>query len=165
MSSNEITIDTNIFEHLFNPQNNEDDHIDALLRRLIEQRVALCIDKSGRIFGEYAHQLNPFFKKNDQGQRVIWLRYFLVLAERKEVAVNGGDALMVSIRGQIPFAEASDQIFVYVAIFSDCILISNDHGHITNHRNNLRRSARKHGSKSTDFIDSKDAYSSMVFAS
>lgn len=124
--------------------------------------MALCADKGGRMFGEYRHQLNPFFKRSDEGQKVIWLRYFLILAERTEVTVNFGDALMVSIRGTIPFAEASDQIFVYVAIFSDCILISNDLGHITNHRNNLRRSARRHGSDITDFFDSITAYSSMV---
>ena len=161
MSSNEITIDTNVFEHLFNRQNNEDDHIDALLRHLVERRVALCADKGGRMFGEYQLQLNPFFKRSDEGQKVIWLRYFLVLAERTEVTVNFGDALMVSIRGKIPFAEVSDRVFVYVAIFSDCILISNDLGHITDHRNNLRRCARKHGSNDTDFVDSLTAYSSI----
>jgi hypothetical protein len=165
VSSNAITIDTNVFEHLFNPQNNEGDHIDALLRHLIERRVALCVDKGGRIFGEYRHQLHPFFKKSDEGQKVIWLRYFLLLAERAEVTVNFGDALMVSIRGKIPFAEASDRTFVYVAIFSDCILISNDLGHIIDHRNNLRRCARKHGSNVADFVDSMTAYSTMISVS
>ena len=162
MSNGEITIDTNVFEHLFNPQNNQNGHIDALLRHLVEQRVGLCTDKGGRMFGEYQQQLHPFFKRSDEGQKVIWLRYFLLLAERSEVAVNFGDALMVAIRGKIPFAEASDRIFVYVAILSDCILISNDLGHITDHRNSLRRSARRHGSNTTDFVDSLTAYSSMV---
>jgi hypothetical protein len=162
VSGNEITIDTNVFEHLFNPQNNLDDHIDALLRHLVERRVALCADKGGRMFGEYQQQLSPFFRKSDEGQKVIWLRYFLILAERTEVTVDFGGALMVSIRKHIPFAESSDRIFVYVAIISDCVLVSNDLGHITDHRNNLRKCARKHGSDSTDFVDSFTAHSLMV---
>jgi len=78
MSHNDVTIDTNVFEHLFNPQNNVQDHIDTLLGRLVEKGVVLCVDNKGRIFGEYDNRLKPLFKAmSDQGQRLFWLRYFL----------------------------------------------------------------------------------------
>ena len=49
MSKGEITIDTNVLEHVFNTQINADGHVDALLRCLVEKRVALCHDDKHRI--------------------------------------------------------------------------------------------------------------------
>jgi hypothetical protein len=153
MSDNDVTIDTNVFEHLFNPQNNEDQHIDKLLQCLFGRRSVLCLDQGGRISGEYDHRLRPLFKRDDQDQKLYLLRYFLLLSEPHKITVNFGDALMVSIRGRIGNAEPSDHIFVYVAIASDSILVSNDAGHITDHRNQLR-TCRPRRCKTVDFVSS-----------
>lgn len=154
----EVTIDTNVFVHLFNPQNNADKHIDRLLASLVERQVMLCIDDNSRILGEYQIHIVPLFKAaSDQDLRIFWLRYFLIDAGKHVVAVNFGDALMVAIRRHIRFAEPSDHVFVYVAVSSNTILVSNNPRHITDHRKNLRKCAKKHGSKTTDFVTSEQA--------
>lgn len=158
MPADEVTIDTNVFVHLFNPQNNRGNHIDKLLGSLVERRFGLCIDDQERILGEYRIHIIPLFKKaDDEGLRVFWLRYFLLDANKKIVAVEHADQLMTSIRRAIYRAERSDHVFVYVAITTDTILISNNPRHITDHRQVLRKSARRHGSKTTDFVDSEQA--------
>src|SRR5207244_2524323 len=59
-----ITIDTNVFVHLFNPANNVDDHIDQLLQGLVGQQRMPCYDttKTNRINSEYTHQLAPIIR-------------------------------------------------------------------------------------------------------
>jgi len=158
MAENEVTIDTNVFVHLFNPLNNTDEHIDQLLGSLVEKQMALCVDDKGRIEGEYGVHVVPLFEAaSDQSLKIFWLRYFMDDDHKQVVPIKFGDALMVSIKGQIRFAEPSDRVFVYVAISSNTILVSNNPRHITNHRAALRKSAKKHGSKATDFITSQQA--------
>ncbi len=161
MTKNEITIDTNVFEHLFHPPDNVGGHIDILLRHLVERRVVLCLDKKGRMFGEYNHRLAPILKRLDETEKLNLLRYFILFAERRLEPVDFGDALMVAIEGAIRFAERSDHIFVYVAISSDSILVSNNLKHITDHRYKLKRCATKHGSETTDFVSSRDALGAL----
>lgn len=158
MAEDEVTIDTNVFVHLLNPLNNAGDHIDHLLSTLVEKQMTLCVDNKGRIEGEYQTQVGPLFKAaSDQDLRIFWLRYFMDDNHKQHVPLQFGDQLMVSIRRQIRFAEPSDHVFVYVAINSDTILVSNNPAHITNHRVALRKCARTHGSKSTDFVTSRQA--------
>ena len=68
---------------------------------------------------------------------------------------------MVSIRRTIGFAEPSDHVFVYVAIGSDTVLVSNNLVHITNHRSKLMTCAKRHGSRTTDFVKSTDALAAL----
>src|SRR5216684_8162534 len=151
MADDEVTIDTNVFVHLLNPLNNTGDHIDQLLSSLVEKQMTLCVDNKGTIEGEYETHVVPLFEAaSDQDLRVFWLRYFMDDDHKELVPVKFGDALMVSIRRQIRFAEPSDHVFVYVAINSNTVLVSNNPAHITNHRAALRKCAKTHGSKSTD---------------
>ena len=158
MGDDEVTIDTNVFVHLLNPLNNTGDHIDQLLSSLVEKQMMLCVDNKGRIEGEYETHVVPLFEAaSDQDLRIFWLRYFMDDDHKALVPVKFGDALMVSIRRQIRFAEPSDHVFVYVAINSNTVLVSNNPAHITNHRAALRKCAKIHGSKSTDFVTSQQA--------
>src|SRR2546423_12672403 len=143
MARNEVTIDTNVFVHLFNPQNNTGNHIDRLLHSLVEKQARLCVDDKNRIFGEYKIHIGPLFKaKSDQDLRLFWLRYFLIDEPPNELPVNFGDALMVAIKGQMRGTEPSDHVFVYVAISSNTVLVSNNQGHITDRRRELRKCAK-----------------------
>ena len=122
-----VAIDTNVFVHLLNPQNNPDGQINDLLMRLFEQGVALLVDDGGRIAGEYERSLTPHIRRLDEArnERQI-LRYWLRSAPSREVEVFEGDALMAGI-GQVIGGEAAvDRIFVYVAFKEGKILISND---------------------------------------
>jgi hypothetical protein len=162
MAANRVTIDTNVFVHLFNRQYNDDKHIDRLLGSLVARKVTLCIDKTSRILGEYQIHIVPLFRAaSDEDLRIFWLRYFLLDGPKHEEPVDFGDALMVAIRGLIRAAEPSDHVFVYVAVSCDTVLVSNNPRHITNHRNHLRRCARRHGSDTTDFINSRDAVAAL----
>jgi hypothetical protein len=153
-----ITIDTNVFVHLFNNQDNEDEHIDRLLGWLVDRLSILCVDDKKRMEGEYITHVIPLIKKaSDQTLKVYWLRYFMEFGERHLVPLAFGDDLLVSIRGQIRFAEPSDHVFVYVAAKSNTLLVSNNPKHITNHSNGLRKCAKRYGSKMADFVTSIEA--------
>lgn len=121
-------IDTNVFVHLLNPQNNPDEHINGLLRHLIEQEVALLVDGGGRITGEYERSITPLIQQLDEArnERQI-LRYWMMSAPSRKVEVSEGDALMAGI-GQVISGDAAavDRIFVYVAFKEGKVLISND---------------------------------------
>ena len=45
LARNEVAIDTNVFQHLLNPQNNVNSHINRLLEYLIGQRTTLVVDE------------------------------------------------------------------------------------------------------------------------
>ena len=157
MPSPNVTIDTNVFVHLLNPKFNQDEHIDDLLETLVEKQAILCVDDKDRIEGEYVTHIVPLFvTAADQNLRVYWLRYFMN-SEWRVMPITFGDQLMVAIRRQIRFAEPSDHVFVYVAISSNTVLISNNPKHITNHRNELRKCSKAYGSRLTDFLTSHQA--------
>ncbi len=52
-----VAIDTNVFIHLLNPQENVESHINELLKNLQLAQVSLIVDESGRILGEYNNQI------------------------------------------------------------------------------------------------------------
>lgn len=160
MREDRITIDTNVFQHLFNPEVNVGDHIDELLRKLMTQNRGLCRDASGRIFSEYRHILEPIIRgRSDNGSRLLLLRYWLSLARAVEVDVDFGDELMTGIKKCLKpsRAEPSDQVFAYVAIDADSGLISNDKGHLVRNRPALAKCARKRGRKRFDVSTSAEA--------
>ena len=127
-----LAIDTNVFEHLLNPQNNVGRHIDALFAHLQELGVSLLTDDKNRISGEYDHHIRPMFQKaNDERTELLVLRYWILFAPRIPVAVDGTDNLMNIIKNVIVEPqEAVDRIFAYVALTKGKLLVSNDEEHI-----------------------------------
>ena len=126
-----VAIDTNVFIHLLNPQNNPDGHINILLAHLSRKGVALIVDGGGRIDGEYNQQLSEAIRCQDDGNEIYILRYWMLNAPRRAVPVSGDDPLMTAIqRVIVEQSEAVDRIFVYVALKEGKVLISNDERHI-----------------------------------
>ena len=120
-------VDTNVFSHLLNPQNNPDGHINDLLAHLFEQQVALLVDDGGRITGEYERSITPLIQRLDEArnERQI-LRYWMAFAPSRKVEVSERDDLMAGIEQVISGDAAVDRIFVYVAFKEGKVLISND---------------------------------------
>ena len=123
-----VAIDTNVFEHILNPQENLDSHINALLTHLQERNICLIVDDRSRIFGEYDHRIGPIIRKSDDVRNEIYLlRYWILNAPRLPTPVVGNDELMTKIRQVIiEPGEAVDRIFCYVAMRNGRLLISND---------------------------------------
>ena len=126
-----VAIDTNVFIHLLNPQNNPDGHINRLLTHLSYEGAELLVDDGGRIAGEYNHLLGAAISGQDDRNEIYILRYWILNAPRRSVEVSGNDVLMTAIRRVIVEpSEAVDRVFVYVALKVGKILISNDEMHI-----------------------------------
>ena len=171
-----VAIDTNVFEHLLNPQRNTESHINELLSHLQEQEVSLVVDKGGgmdndgRILDEYHNRLEPILRNIDNSRAEMYiLRYWTRYVDRISVTVNLTDTLMRAIRNVIPGnSEGVDRIFVYVSFSLGKILISNDETHIVigapgernqpPRRDRLRRSTRRLRPDGADILTSKEAY-------
>lgn len=142
-----IAIDTNVFEHLLNPQENTNNHIDTLLRTLTRDRVGLIVDDKKRIENEYKSRIEPMIRNtsNKNIQQLLLLRSWIVfqVGNRKRVSVSNNDPLMTAIKGVITENEAVDRIIVYVAFKSDRILITNDRRHVIEGRPRERSERRK----------------------
>ncbi len=150
MRDDRITIDTNVFQHLFNPEVNTERHIDDLLRDWMRERRGLCRDSGGRIFQEYRHILEPIIRsRSDDGSRLTLLRYWLAQAQAIEVDLDQGGELMSCVKKCLrrSRAESSDQVLAGVAIEADSNLVSNDKGHLIKNREKLAQCARRHGRK------------------
>lgn len=142
-----IAIDTNVFEHLLNPQENTNNHIDTLLVTLTRDRVGLIVDEDRRIENEYKNRIEPMLRNTaDKNiQQLLLLRSWIVfqVGNRKRVSASNNDPLMTAIKGVITENEAVDRTFVYVAFKSDRILITNDRRHIIEGRPRERSERRK----------------------
>ena len=127
-----VAIDTNVFEHLLDPQENADLHINKLLVFLHELGTSLIVDNGKRISNEYNHRIGPrIANQYDTRNEIYILRYWVEYAPRQEVQVFGADTLMTAIGNVIvELREAVDRIFVYVAFRQGKVLISNDKAHI-----------------------------------
>ena len=164
-----IAIDTNVFEHLLNPQENRGGHINRLLTHLIEECVALLLDKDGRIWGEYTNRIDPILRStDDRGAEIYILRHWIVDPPCLLLAVDLSDRLMTIIKGVIPEqSEAVDRILVYVALFKGKVLVSNDHTHIvsgpvresgqTPRRDRLLRSSKRLRPQGGEILTSQEA--------
>ena len=132
LTRGEVAIDTNVFQHLLNPQNNTDSHINRLLEYLIRERTTLVVDDQGLIGGEYRQQLKRRLGESDDLRNEIQiLRYWILHALRHQVSLDENDDLMTAIRDVIiEVSENVDRTFVYVAFQQGTLLISNDLGHI-----------------------------------
>lgn len=168
-----IVIDTNVLEYLFDDAtHNSDGHIDSFLEAFVSKGKGLGLDserdgKDSRILREYQNRLQYHIKQaSEHGQRTNWLRYVLLNAPRVLAPVDLSDGLGKAISGVIGHmtcvkAETRDQRMVYVGIALDCVLVSDNPAHITNHATGLRRCARKNGSSNADFVSSAVAAASI----
>ena len=169
LASDYIAIDTNVFEHLFNAQNNVSDHIETLLGKLAYDHVHLIIDKDGRIWNEYTNRIINEIRNPINRNYEHLLRYWLnVDAKNKDVNVNQRDNLMVSIKRVIRGGKTTDKIFVYVAIHEKRVLITNDRNDILDENNNknqrrdkLLKIAKLQGFKSARIYNSREAYDKL----
>ena len=169
ISVDSIAIDTNVFLHLLNPDENPDQHIDKLLLTLLEFKTDLLVDDRNRITGEYSHQIGQRIRSSfETGNAIYLLRYWLESAKHRQVELNIGDSLMRTIRGVIlEHSEAVDRIFVYVAFKSGRVLISNDENHIVfgppserhpnDRRTRLLNATRRHRPNGADILTSREA--------
>lgn len=170
-----IAIDTNVFLHLLNEQENQKQHIDKLLRQLFHDRIALLVDDKKVIGNEYRDEIMPVVEKaSDTDKRTTLLRYWMVFAPRDAEAVDLESDLMRSIRSVIvERKEKVDRVFVCVAFSRGRILVTNDRRHIlwgknterpTKKRNRLTllmKATKKYRSKGAAVLCSVDAFSSL----
>ena len=164
-----IAIDTNVFEHLVNKQVNTDGHINTLLGNLGLLGMALLVDDQSRIVGEYTHHIVPMIKGIDEklGEKYI-LNYWMNIAPRISIPIDGADRLMKAIRKEIKEpSESVDRIFVYVALSQNKMLVSNDRRHIVvgpareslkgPRRKRILRNAKKYRGKDSRILTSREA--------
>ena len=132
LARDEVAIDTNVFQHLLNPQNNVDFHINTLLECLIRERTTLVVDEQGLIASEYQQQLKRRLGESDDVRNEIQLlRYWVLYAQRHQVSLDESDNLMNAVyKVIIEVSENVDRTFVYVAFQQGTTLISNDLRHI-----------------------------------
>jgi len=159
-----LVIDTCVLEHLFNPDWNGDEHIDRLLKKIVELSKKICMDqptenRKSRILQEYEHRLQNCWTRPDEKNRLQWLRYVVYVGDRLKVKVDLADALGCCVVPHLNRvnAERSDHVFVCAACASDSSMISNNARHITNQCQHFCRCARTHGSRNTEFICSTEA--------
>lgn len=164
-----VVIDTNVFEHMLNPQNNINGHIEELLKTLMIDEISLIVDEERKIENEYGEVIEPIIRNNsDEHIQLQLLRYWIVyhIDKRKRISISN-DELMRAIGGIIKGKkQLVDRTFVYVAFKCDCILITNDGRHIikghlkekTERRKALLRKTRKHRpSQRSEILNSIEA--------
>ena len=163
-----VAIDTNVFIHLLNPQENAESHINGLLKNLQMAQVSLIVDDSERILGEYNNQIGPMIRESDDTRNEIHiLRYWILNCPRLTTRLVLNDALMTAIRGVIVEPDqAVDRILVYVALRQGKVLISNDRMNIvlgppsesTERHQRLLRNTRGFRTGDADILTSLEAY-------
>ena len=166
-----VAIDTNVFVHLKNPEQNHDRHIHHFLGELVDQGVELLVDDEGFIHHEYEEHVIPMMEGNsvDAGE-VYLLQYFMEVNSQQKVAVARQDRLMAAIR-EVIFEQSKnpDRTFVYVAFHEGKSLISNDREDIVfgppnerrPRRDRLLRETRRLRPNSSDILTSQEAHAAM----
>ena len=165
-----VAIDTNVFLHLRNPQENTNSHINDLLKYLQANKTNLVVDDKRRILNEYNNQIAPMITNADERLDEIYvLRYWLLNADRRIIALDMKDNLMGTI-GKIIIepSETVDRIFVYVTFKEGCRLISNDCMHIVigpvrerskgSRRQRLARDTKRLRANGAEILTSKEAH-------
>ena len=165
-----VAIDTNVFVHLLNPEENVESHINELLQYLQREGVALIIDDGERILGEYYQNIRAVMScSDDAGIEIYLLRYWTLLSPKLRTSLDMGDGLMRTIKEVISEPSKSvDRIFVYVAFKKGRVLITNDERDIvcgptresgqSPRRNRLLRGTRSHRSDGAAILTSEEAY-------
>ena len=130
-----VAIDTNVWVHLLNPQDNVNSHIDRLLDYIRQQGIALIVDDQGKIAKEYRNSVFPRYQGMDETQNERYVLRYCLSAPRRVVTLNELDDLMKSIEAVIDESNKdADRTFVYVALKIGRVLISNDMGDIVRGR-------------------------------
>ena len=164
-----VAIDTNVFVHLLNPEQNADGHIHRLLGFLILQGTVLIIDEQGTIKREYERHIEPMFKgKSVVGNELYLLTHWMKPEVQVKVSVTRNDDLMRAIREVIfERPKQADRTFVYVAFKLGRTLMTNDEADIvsgpirevnrTSRRDRLLRSTRRFRPDSANILTSREA--------
>ena len=156
-----IAIDTNIFEHLFNPQENQHQHITKLLQHLQNEGYSILVDSDQKIQKEYLSLVDRLHHDNNLNETQL-LRYWMTPDIAVKITVNGTDRLMNAIRGVMNYHnQKTDRTFVYVAFSQGKNLVSNDYSDIINNRTKLKQKS-KHvcpACRQSQLLDSQEAYS------
>ena len=170
LAEDHIAIDTNIFEHLLNPDVNTGDHIGHLLSALRDDDIGLIIDAGRRISAEYQRRFSKHKSIRNQ-DHLYTLKYWSNPDRIKlEVDVSPQDSLMTAIKRIIPDRDrgkvscAIDRLFVYVAFNSDRVLVTNDRRDILgekttrgNRRTQLLKKAKQMRKRNAAIYDSQEA--------
>ena len=165
-----VVIDTNVWIHLLNPQDNVDSHIDKLLDYFRRQRIELIVDDKGRIGKEYRRSVLYRYQGLDESGNERYLLRYCLNAPRRIVSVDTLDNLMKAIEAVIhePGKDA-DRTFVYVAFKVGRILVSNDmrdivRGTASEHpqrRVRLRMTTSDIRPSGADILTSKEAHDTI----
>lgn len=176
LTTDTIVIDTCVFEHIFNDENNNSDgHIDELLGRLSADSIRLGVDEAKAIFREYDRRLSPrFSNEDDTGNRLTILRYWLSPDNHELIDVDLKGPLHIAIKSVIvERKEKVDRVLVAVACSLGRILVTNDRIHIlwgpsrerpTNRRNRLTkllRATKKFRPGGFDLLNSRGAHGKL----
>ena len=122
-----VAIDTNVWVHLMNPQNNIESHIFMLLDYIRQMQIQLIIDDKGVILGEYRRSVYPRYSGLDETSNERYLLRYCLNAPRRIVELDALDDLMKAIESVIDEPDKdADRTFVYVAFKIGRILITND---------------------------------------
>ena len=145
LTSDYIAIDTNVFEHLMNPEKNKNGHIHKLLGTLTKRKIRLLIDNKRKILGEYNNKIPRYFKKaNEAKNERFLLDYFIKnLQQHEKISVNLEDNLMTAIKKIVPENKGADRYFVYVAFKKGRVLVTNDRADFIDEGNQTEEKKRK----------------------
>ncbi len=151
-----IVIDTNVFVHILNPEENVGRHINQFLAATGSTHE-LCVDDGGKISGEYNVMLGPALKNNDDIRiEIHLLQYWLLFKPRRKIRLEDKE-LRIAIGKILPKKETVDRCFAETAAASECDLITNDDKHIGNKKKELKRALKKCKYKKTDILSSLEA--------
>ena len=168
LTSDWIAIDTNVFEHLMNPEKNVNNHISILFKRFIDNKISLLVDNKKKIITEYDSRISAYLKNPEKGVEYRLLKSFFEygLGNNKKIVVDLNDALMISITKVIPAHKGADRFFVYVAFKRGRILITNDREDMIDQNNQkgkkrkelLKKTKRYRCKEKEDILTSEEAY-------
>ncbi len=177
LTSDFIAIDTNVFEHLLNPQNNTNNHISKLFIKLMDDKITLLVDDKDRIVNEYSQKIERILDEKDEmgdAVKILGTTYLYFMDHKQPVPVVSHDSLMTAIKSIIKKKKKSsvtDRFFVYVAFKSDRILITNDKKDMIDERNQkgkrkqkLLKMAKKQSLKRADILTSESACEKLNMA-
>lgn len=160
-------IDTNIFEHLLNPQENVCGHIDMLLQKMRDIGVILIIDGRQRILAEYNDRTVPLFKnqRTDSSKRFL-IQYWTQDCKKYRVSVEHSSELIKKIKKVLPQGEGTDAVFVFVVFRCGGTLLTNDRDDIIDEgsKRNARRTKLlriKERNMNSEILTSKEAFDAL----
>ena len=170
-----IAIDTNIFEHVLNPKENTNEHIDQLLKQLLVDEIKLLVDDEKRITNEYDERVTTRIKNkqtNYNFDKKILLYHWLKPENYQCITVCLNDELMIGIKNILPKPSKkkrerkTDKFFVYVALKQDRILVTNDEKDMIDEGTKQGKRCKKllkickkiEGNKNADILTSQIAY-------